>query len=95
MIPHSDIPFIQRGLITKNKKQFLDTFIGAGLLMIAGLLAIIMSTQDSFLNTTSSLISHDICKQIYPSLTDKQELLIARFSCVASHDLDFISIFKK
>jgi SSS family solute:Na+ symporter len=50
--------------------------------MISGLLAVIMSTQDSFLNTTSTLISKDICKQIWPNLNAKQELLTARISCV-------------
>ncbi|NRA73877.1 MAG: sodium:solute symporter family protein [Rickettsiales bacterium] len=121
LIPNAEIPFIQRALIAKDKKQFLRSFIGVAILIIpllaivtalglityynnpnvksgiilyyfidqylpigikgliiAGVLAAIMSTQDSFLNTTSALISHDICKQIWPSLTDKQELLIAR-----------------
>jgi Na+/proline symporter/signal transduction histidine kinase/CheY-like chemotaxis protein len=125
LVPRSSIPFIQRTLIAKDKKQFITTFTSVGVLMIpmlliiclisliiyksnpninpnialyyfidhylssgmkglmiAGLLAIIMSTQDSFLNTTSALISHDICKKIWPILTDKQELLIARGSCV-------------
>jgi Na+/proline symporter/signal transduction histidine kinase len=125
LTPHTDIPFIQRALMTKDKKQFISTFTKVGVLMIpillivclialityktnsniepavalyyfidhylpsgikglliAGLLAIVMSTQDSYLNTTSALISRDIGKQIWPSLTDKQELLIARISCV-------------
>ena len=125
LIPNSDIPYIQRALIAKDKKQFFQSFIGVGILiipmlavvcliglityhnnpniesgkvlyhfidsylpvgikglMIAGLLAVIMSTQDSYLNTTSVLIAHDICKQIWPSLTSKQELFIARISCV-------------
>ncbi|NRA74169.1 MAG: sodium:solute symporter family protein, partial [Rickettsiales bacterium] len=64
---------------------FVDYSLPIGLkgLMAAGFLAIIMSTQDSYLNTISVLISHDICKQMWSSLTDKQELLIARISCVA------------
>ncbi|NRA73208.1 MAG: hypothetical protein HRU36_00470, partial [Rickettsiales bacterium] len=125
LIPYTDIPFIQRALVAKNKKQFLNSFIGVAVLIIpllfivsfigliahynspnidssaalyyfidyhlpmglkgfivAGLLAAIMSTQDSYLNTASSLISHDICKQIWPSITDKQELFIARISCI-------------
>jgi Na+/proline symporter len=63
---------------------FIDRYLFVGIkgLMIAGLLAVIMSTQDSYLNTTSVVISHDICKQLWPSLTDKQELLIARISCI-------------
>jgi SSS family solute:Na+ symporter len=56
--------------------------VGALGLMIAGLLAVIMSTQDSYLNTTSILISSDICKKVWPNLNAKEELLIARVSCV-------------
>jgi SSS family solute:Na+ symporter len=67
--------------------------VGAIGLMIAGLLAVIMSTQDSFLNTTSSLIARDICKQIWPNLNTKQELLIARVSCVLLSVLSISFIF--
>ena len=127
LMPIADIPFIQRALIAKDKKQFLQSFVGVSILLIplliivslmglityhntpgivgsdkvlyhfvdhylpvgmkglliAGLLAVIMSTQDSYLNTTSVLLSHDICKQIWSSLTNRQELLIARVSCIA------------
>ena len=63
---------------------FINHHLSPGMkgLMIAGLLSVIMSTQDSFLNSTSSLMSHDICKQLWPSLTDRRELIIARISCV-------------
>jgi signal transduction histidine kinase/Na+/proline symporter len=63
---------------------FINHHLSSGMigLMIAGLLAVIMSTQDSYLNTTSVVVSHDICKQIWPSLNNKQELLIARVSCI-------------
>jgi Na+/proline symporter/signal transduction histidine kinase len=124
LIPDTSIPFIQRALMAKDKKQFITSFTRVGILMvpllviislialiayntnpniepgialyyfikhylspgmiglmIAGLLAVIMSTQDSYLNTASALISHDICKQLWPSTTNKQELLIARISC--------------
>ena len=125
IMPYTGIAYIQRALIAKDRKQFLQSFIGVAILiipmlviicaigivtyyqnpniapdkalyyfvdhylpvgirgfMITGLLAIIMSSQDSFLNTTSTLISHDICKKINPSLTEKQGLFIARISCV-------------
>ncbi len=59
-------------------------------LMIAGLLSVIMSTQDSYLNTTSSLIAKDICKQIWPQITNKKQLAIARVSCVL---ISLFSIF--
>jgi Na+/proline symporter len=49
-------------------------------LMIAGIMAIIMSTADSFLNTVSVLCAHDVAKQLFPQLKDNHELLIARIS---------------
>ncbi|NRA73486.1 MAG: hypothetical protein HRU36_01900 [Rickettsiales bacterium] len=64
---------------------FINNHLSVGLkgLMIAGLLALIMSTQDSYLNTVSALLAHDVFKQKWSSLTDRQELLIARGSCLA------------
>ena len=63
---------------------FVQNYLPAGVigLMISGILAIVMSTQDSFLNTTSTLIARDVCKQIWPNISDKTELMIARLSCV-------------
>ncbi len=124
LLPNTDISFIQRVLISKDKEQFKKVIVSVAILhipillvissiglisyqlnpnissntalyyfisnhlligmkglMIAGLLAVIMSTLDSYLNTTSSLISNNICKKIWPSLTDKKELLLARLSC--------------
>ena len=135
LVPTTGIPFVQRALMAKDEKQFVNTFTSVGIalvpflviiclialitykidpnikpdiafyyfidrylfvgikgLMIAGLLAVIMSTQDSYLNTTSVVISHDICKQLWPSLTDKQELLIARISCVGVAMLSILLI---
>lgn len=54
--------------------------VGITGLLITGVLAALMSTADSWLNTTSVLCAHDIAKGLYPKLTDKQELLIARIS---------------
>jgi Na+/proline symporter/signal transduction histidine kinase len=54
--------------------------IGITGLLITGILAAIMSTADSWLNTTSVLCAHDIAKALFPKLTDRQELLIARVS---------------
>ncbi|MFN8833018.1 MAG: sodium:solute symporter, partial [Alphaproteobacteria bacterium] len=54
--------------------------VGITGLLITGILAAIMSTADSWLNTTSVLCAHDIAKGLFPKLTDRQELLIARFS---------------
>lgn len=63
---------------------FIQNYLPSGVigLMISGILAIVMSTQDSFLNTTSTLIARDVCKQIWPHMSDKTELLVARLSCI-------------
>ncbi|NRA74145.1 MAG: hypothetical protein HRU36_05365, partial [Rickettsiales bacterium] len=138
LIPNFDIPYIQRALMAKDKKQFLQSFVGVAILlipvliivctiglmmhwgasninsnmvlyyfidhylpigikglMVAGLLAVIMSTQDSYLNTTSVLIAHDICKQISPNITNKQELFIVRTSCIIISLFSVILIFSQ
>lgn len=139
LTPYVAIPYVQRALIAKDKKQFLhsfftvgilfiplvvvisfiglivykyspdinpnnvlyyfiDHYLGAGIkgLLIAGLLAVIMSTQDSFLNTVSSLISRDVLKKLFPKISDRQELIIARLSCVLVALLSMIVlVFKK
>lgn len=51
-------------------------------LVIAGILAAIMSTADSWLNTASVLVAHDIIKALFPKISDKRELLIARLSVI-------------
>jgi len=51
-------------------------FIG---FMVAGMLAVTMSTADSWLNSLSVTIAHDIIKNSYYNITEKQELYIARF----------------
>lgn len=57
-------------------------FIG---IMVAGMLAVIMSTADSWLNSLSVIISHDVIKKIYPRINEKQELLIARIAtCICA-----------
>ncbi|RZI45433.1 sodium:solute symporter family protein, partial [Rickettsiales endosymbiont of Peranema trichophorum] len=61
---------------------FIDKYLYTGVkgLLIAGMIAVMMSTADSWLNTTSVLCAHDIAKMIFPKLTDLQELWIARLS---------------
>lgn len=48
--------------------------------VIVGMLAVIMSTADSYLNTASVTVAHDIIKARYKNLTNKQEVLIARIA---------------
>lgn len=74
---------------------FVQNYLPSGVigLMIAGILAIVMSTQDSFLNTTSILVARDICKGIFPNLTEEGELLVARFSCIVISILSIGMLF--
>jgi len=51
-------------------------------LVIAGMLAVIMSTADSYLNASGVLIAHDIVKGVYPNISKKMELFVARFATV-------------
>ena len=62
----------------------LQNYVPAGLLglMIAGILSVVMSTADSFMNTTSVTIAHNIIKPYIPNISTKNELLLARLSTV-------------
>ena len=48
--------------------------------MVAGILAVVMSTADSWLNALSVIISHDVIKKIFPHISDETELLFARIA---------------
>jgi Na+/proline symporter/signal transduction histidine kinase len=96
IIAYTSFPFTMVicliGFIVKVKAPDVDpniaffyligNYLPAGItgLLITGILAAIMSTADSWLNTTSVLCAHDIAKGLFPKLTDKQELFIARIS---------------
>ena len=67
--------------------------VGMKGLLIAGLLAAIMSTQDSYLNATSSIMSRDVLKQIMSYLNKKQELLFARISCILIALISLMVVF--
>lgn len=60
------------GFILKIKEPDIDSHI-----VFIWLLAVIMSTADSWLNNTSVLFTHDIIRKII-HLTERQALLIAR-----------------
>ncbi|MBS0236694.1 MAG: sodium:solute symporter family protein [Proteobacteria bacterium] len=47
-------------------------------MMVVGLLAVIMSTADSFLNTAGVVMAHDIFKTFVPHASNKQEVFVAR-----------------
>ncbi|WP_339040666.1 sodium:solute symporter family protein [Candidatus Lariskella endosymbiont of Hedychridium roseum] len=81
------IGFIIKGLapsIDPNNALYylVDHYTAMGLkgLLVSGILAIIMSSADSWLNTAGVLCAHDIVKRIFPKLTDSNELKIARIS---------------
>jgi Na+/proline symporter len=67
--------------------------IGITGLLITGILAAIMSTADSWLNTTSVLCAHDIIKGLFPKLTEAQELFIARVSVLMISMLSMLLAF--
>lgn len=47
---------------------------------IAGMMAILLSSADSFLNAASVSITHDVLSPIFPRLTEIQKLLISKYS---------------
>ncbi len=51
-------------------------------LAIAGMMAVIMSSADSFLNAAGIAISHDVIKALYPEISGAQELKISRISTI-------------
>ena len=74
-------PNIESNFITF---YFIQNYLPIGLsgLLIAGLLSVIMSTTDSHLNTMGVLVAHDIAKKLFPKISDKVELNIARIAVV-------------
>jgi SSS family solute:Na+ symporter len=67
--------------------HFVDNYVikyaGMKGMMIIALLSIIMSSADSWLNTTSSMFAHDVLKKIFKNkISEKNELLFARVGIV-------------
>ena len=63
----------------------ISTYLpGGGMrgVIVAAIFAICMSTADSWLNTVSSVIAHDIVKPLFPTLKRGGELVVARSSVV-------------
>ena len=69
--------------------------IGVKGLVITGILAAIMSTADSWLNTASVVWAHDVIKKLFPKISDLQEVFIARIAVVAIGLLAAILAFLK
>ena len=56
--------------------------IGVSGLLIAALLAAIMSSADTVLLTTSTILSQDVYRRFFPDMTEGQSLLISRIGVV-------------
>lgn len=54
--------------------------LGVKGLVIAGLLAAIMSTADSYLNSASVMFAHNIAKPLFPSISPRIELWLAKLA---------------
>ncbi len=62
--------------------SFIGNYLSTGIkgILIASMLAIIISTADSWLNTSSILCAHDICKKLFPTISNQIEFRIARIA---------------
>ncbi len=54
--------------------------VGLSGLVIAGLLAAIMSSADTCLLTTSTIMTEDVYRRVFPGVTEKNRLLVSRMS---------------
>jgi Na+/proline symporter/signal transduction histidine kinase len=79
LIVKSEFPDIDSNL---SFYYFIDYSLTDGLkgLIIVGLLAVIQSSADSWINTSSSIIAKDIIKPFLNKPSDKQLVLIAKLS---------------
>lgn len=67
--------------------------IGIRGVVIAGLLAAIMSTADSFLNSASVMFAHNILKSLFPKISEKTELKCAKIATLFFGVLALIMAF--
>lgn len=61
--------------------------------LIVAVLAVTMSTADSWLNSASSICAHDIFKKIFPNLSAKQEVFVARLSVFLISGMAVVTAF--
>lgn len=75
----------------------IDHYLPIGIkgLVITGILAAIMSTADSWLNTASVVWAHDVIKKLFPKISDFQEVFIARIAVIAIGFLAAVLAFMK
>jgi Na+/proline symporter len=62
--------------------HILDTYLGIGFkgLFLIGIIAMIMSTADSYINTASILIAYDLSKSFNFQISEKRKLFLARIT---------------
>jgi Na+/proline symporter/signal transduction histidine kinase len=76
----------------------MDNYLGNGLkgLFIIGIMAMIMSTADSYINSSAVLFTYDFCRSINIKFLERQELLFVRISSlVIGIAALLISLFSK
>jgi len=68
------------GLMTYILDRYMrEEFRG---LFVIGIMAMLMSTADSYINCSAVLFAHDFCKSVGVNLTEKKQLLLARISAL-------------
>lgn len=72
-----DTTLSKHGIFEMIRKTMHPVLI---VIVMIGILAVAMSTADSWLNAAAVIIAHDIVKKVKYSYTDKQEVLIARLA---------------
>lgn len=73
--------------------HFVDHFMPTGIkgLVIAGLLAVIMSTVDSYMNSASVTFVHDVMKPLLPRyMNDRRELIFAKLATFVLGSFAFV-----
>jgi signal transduction histidine kinase/Na+/proline symporter len=76
----------------------IDNYLGNGLkgLFIIGIMAMIMSTADSYINSSAVLFTYDFCRSINIKFLEQQELLFVRISSLVIGIASLlISLFSK
>ena len=76
---------------------FINHYMPVGLkgLMISAIIAIIMSTSDSWLNACSTIVAHDILKKIFPRINDKTEVNIAKITTLLISGISMLIAFSR
>ncbi len=64
--------------------RYIVDYIPIGIkgIVIIGMLSLIMSSADSWLNSSSVICARNLYKAIYPKMSDKKEVLIAKIALV-------------